>query len=684
MVRTKAALLALTFATFAAADEGMWLFDQFPKDRVAAKYGFNASDQFLHHLERASVRFNNGGSGSFISPQGLLFTNHHVGQDCIEKLSTAEHDYLAKGFQSGTGDGEKVCPDLEVDALLNTSDVTAKVNEGITASTAPADANKMRKASIARIEKDCVASTKNRCDVVTLYSGGEYSLYQYKKYTDVRLVFAPEYKIAQFGGDPDNFTYPRFCLDFSLFRAYENGKPASTPDYLAWSKEGVKDGELTFVTGNPGSTGRLQTVAQMEFSRDDSFPLRLRMLQDRIARLLAFGEKSAEDKRIAQDYLDEDRNGYKAINGFELGLKDPALMARKVEEEQKLRAAIAADPAKEKQFGALWDQLAAAYKEYAAIFKPYYMLEAAPTDSNLFVLARRVIRYAVETRKPNDQRLAAYQDAGLPSLEREMYSPAPVYPAVEELMLTTQFHFMVQELGASAPTVKAVLAGKTPEQAAHFYVSTSKLSDVAERKRLAQSPKAIEKSKDGMIRLALILDGPARKVRAQYEDKVEAVITASASKLAQARFAVYGASEYPDATFTLRVSYGPVKGYTNAAGQPVAWDTTFAGLYQRATGKEPFDLPPSWIQSRAALELSTPFDFVTTNDTHGGNSGSPTVNEKGEIVGILFDGNLEGLANRYVYTEAQARSVHVASQAIVEALRKVYHAQGVLRELGFE
>ncbi len=683
-MRTKVALLGLVFAVFAAADEGMWLFDHFPKDRVAAKYGFNASDEFLRHLERASVRFNNGGSGSFISSQGLLFTNHHVGQDCIEKLSTAEHDYLANGFQSASEAAEKVCPDLEVDAMLGTSDVTAKVNQGITGSNAPAEANKMRKASIARIEKDCVESTKNRCDVVSLYSGGEYSLYQYKKYTDVRLVFAPEYKIAQFGGDPDNFNYPRYCLDFSLFRAYENGKPASTPDYLAWSKEGAKDGQLTFVSGNPGSTGRLQTVAQMEFSRDYSFPVRLEMLKDRITRLLAFGEKSKENKRIAQDYLDEDRNGYKAINGFEEGLKDPALMARKRDEEQKLRAQIAADPAKEKQFGAVWEQLAAAYKEYAAFFKRYYMLEAAPNDSNLFVLARRVARYAVETKKPNDQRLSTYQDAGLPSLEREMYSPAPIYPALEELMLATQFRFMIQELGADDPTVKAVLAGKTPEQAAHLYVSTSKLEDVAERKRLAKSPDAVKQSKDGMIRLALTLDEPARKARAQYEDKVEAVITASASKLAQARFAVYGTGEYPDATFTLRLSYGPVKGYTNAAGKPVPWDTNFSGVYQRATGKEPFDLPPTWIKAKANLNLDTPFDFVTTNDTHGGNSGSPTVNENGEIVGILFDGNLEGLANRYVFTDEQARSVHVASQAIVEALRKVYRAERVLRELGFD
>lgn len=681
---TKTTLLGLAFLGYLFADEGMWLFDHFPKDQVAAKYGFQATDEFLHHLERASVRFNNGGSGSFISPSGLLFTNHHVGQDCIEKLSTAEHDYLANGFQTENQAGEKACPDLEVDALLSTADVTTKVNNGIGPKTAPVDANRMRKAAVARIEKDCVSSTHNRCDVVTLYSGGEYSLYQYKKYTDVRLVFAPEYRIAQFGGDPDNFTYPRYCLDFSLFRAYENGKPAATPDYLAWSRQGVQDGELTFVSGNPGSTGRLQTFAQLEFSRDYTFPLRLAIWKERIDRLLAFGEQGAENKRIAQDYLDEDRNGYKAVSGFDAGLKDPELMRRKREDEQKLRAAIASDPEKQKKFGDIWDQVTTAYKEYAAIFKPYYLLEATPNDSNLFVIARRVVRYAEETRKPNDKRLAAYQDAGLASLEREMYSPAPLYPALEELVLTVQFEFMLKELGPNDSTVKAMLQGKTPSQAAHVYISTTKLQDVEERKRLAHSVDAVKASSDGMIRLALILDGPSRKYRSQYEDKVEAVVASSASKIAQARFAIYGANEYPDATFTLRITFGPVKGYTNAADRPIPYATRFDGLYQRATGKPPFDLPPSWIQARAALDLNTPYDFVTTNDTHGGNSGSPTVNQKGEIVGILFDGNLEGLANRYLYTEQQARSVHVASNAIVEALRKVYHAEPILRELGFE
>jgi hypothetical protein len=678
---TKTLLFGFVLSICLPADDGMWLFDHFPRDLVQKKYGVAVSDDFLQHLERASVRFNNGGSGSIASSHGLLFTNHHVGQDCIQKLSTSDHDYMAQGFSAEAEAGEKTCPDLEVNVLLHTSDVTAKVNDGIRTDSPVAEANRMRRASIGRIEKDCAASTKNRCDVVTLYSGGQYSLYEYKKYTDVRLVFAPEFAIAQFGGDPDNFMYPRYCLDFSFFRAYENGKPASTPDYLIWSRTGVKDSELTFVSGNPGSTGRLQTIAQMQFSRDVSYPLILRLYKDTIDRLLAFGAKSPENKRVAQDYLDEDQNSFKAINGFLRGLMDPKLMERKQQEERRLRAAIDDDPEKKKKFGSLWDEVAAAYKEYATFFKPYYLLEGTMDDSQLFSIARSVLRYAEETKKPNDERLREYQEAGLTSLEQKMYSSAPLSNPLEELVLAEQFRSLEAELGANDSTVKAVLGGQTPEQAAHHYVSTSKIQDVEERKRLAKNLDAVRNSEDGMIRLAMILDGPARKYRKEFDDKVQAVITSSAAKIAQARFAVYGANEYPDATFTLRLSYGQVKGYTTPAGKAVPYATTFAGLFKHATGKEPFKLPPTWIKAKSALDLNTPFDFVTTADTHGGNSGSPTVNTKGEIIGILFDGNLEGLQNRYVYTEEQARSVHVASNAIIEALKKVYKADRLLGEL---
>ena len=675
--------LGFVFTIFAVADEGMWLFDHFPAARVNKNYGFEVTDQFLRHLERASVRFNNGGSGSFISPHGLLFTNHHVGADCIQKLSSAEHDYMANGFSSATESDEKACPDLEVNALLQTSDVTANVNEGINDHTPDAESNRMRKASIARIEKECANSTGNRCDVVTLYSGAQYSLYQYKKYTDVRLVFAPEFDIAQFGGDPDNFTYPRYCLDFSLFRAYENGKPAMTPDYLVWSHEGVKDGELTFVSGNPGSTGRLQTVSHMEFSRDVSYPLILAVLKANIDQLLEYSSKSAENKRVAQDPLDYGQNSYKALSGFLDGLKDPQVMARKRDEERRLRAAVDDDPAKKAKYSATWDQITAAYAEYKTFFKDYFLIESNPTGSDLLGIARTVVRYAEETRKPNDQRLREYQDAGLKSLEQQLYSPAPITDSLEELELSTLFRFLKSELGPRNATVKAVLGGRTPEDAARHYVSTSKLQNVDERKRLAHDLDAVKSSKDGMIQLALILDGPARKYRKEYDDKVDAVISSSESKIALARFAVYGTNEYPDATFTLRLTYGPVKGYRNDAGKLLPYATVFAGLYERATGKDPYRLPDSWIRAKSSLDLNTPFDFVTTADTHGGNSGSPTVNTKGELIGILFDGNMESMPNRYLYTDEQARSLHVASNAIVEALRKVYHADRVLHEIGY-
>lgn len=676
----------LAMAGLMIADEGMWLFDQFPRKVVQQKYGFQVTDQFLDQLRLSSVRFNNGGSGSFISPSGLLFTNHHVGSDCIQKLSSAEHDYMGKGFDAAAQADEKSCPDLEVNVLLKTEDVTAKVSQGIKEGMPTAEANRLRKTAMTRLEKECNASSGNRCDVVTLFSGGQYHLYQYKKYTDVRLVFAPEEDIAAFGGDPDNFTYPRYCLDFALFRAYEKGKPVdSSKHYFRWSKEGVKDGELAFVPGHPGSTGRMATYAELEFSRDVSYPFILRRLKAQIDALEAYGAQSTENKRVARDNLLGAQNSYKAYTGFMSGLNDQQLMERKKTDEKKLRAAVADDPKKQAAYGKVWDEVAGAYKALGEFYAPYWLLERGATrGSDLLSIARDVVRYSEETKKPNEQRLREYSDTALPSLEQGMYSEAPVSDSMEIAVLAEYFQFLEKELGASDPTVKAVLAGKTARQAAEHYVSTSKLKEVAERKRLAKDPAAVKNSKDGMIQLALLLDEPARKYRKMYEDRVEAALISSASRVAQARFAVMGANEYPDATFTLRLAYGPVKGYTNAKGEKVPYTTRISGVYKRATGKEPFRLPPSWIQNRKKLDPNTPFDFVSTNDTHGGNSGSPTLNTKAEIIGILFDGNIEGLPNRFVYTEEQARSVHVASQVIVESLRKVYGAKRILQEIGME
>ncbi len=676
--------IALASAASLNADEGLWLFNQFPKQLVARKYRFQVTDAFLDHLRLSSVRFKDG-SGSFISPNGLLFTNHHIASDCIQALSSAEHDYMADGFFARTEAEEQKCPNFEADVLLRIQDVTAQVKGSAQPEAAVPQANQQRKAAMSRIEKECTARTSNRCEVVTLYSGGEYNLYEYKKYNDIRLVFAPEADIAAFGGDPDNFSYPRYCLDFAFLRAYENGRPAGVKEYLRWSREGVQDGELIFVSGNPGATERLATMAALEFFRDVSYPLIQARFASLVRALEEFGAGNTEDKRVARENLLMAQNSYKAYTGILMGLRDPDLTSRKKREEDNLRAAVKADPAKRKEYGNAWAEIAAAYQRYRAFYKPYALLERYATrGSGLFRIARDVVRYAEETGKPDSERLRDFADANLPAIEQEMYSPAPVTDSMETAVLAGYFTFLEKEMGADDAAVKAVLHGRTPREAAREYVSTSKLKDIAERKRLAGNVEAVRTSQDGMIRLARILDEPARRLRKQYDDQVEAVLDPHAAKIAQARFAVYGASAYPDATFTLRLTYGPVEGYRLKNGDREPYTTAFAGLYRRATGKDPYKLPPRWIEGEPSLSLATPFNFVSTADTHGGNSGSPTVNERNEIVGILFDGNIESLPNQFVYTEAQARSVHVASQAIIEALRKIYHADRVLDEAGMD
>jgi Peptidase S46. len=441
----------------------------------------------------------------------------------------------------------------------------------------------------------------------------------------------------------------------------------------------VKDGELVFVAGNPGTTGRLMTMAQLEYSRDVSYPVLYAKLESMIKALEAFGAQSPENKRVAAEDLLSAQNSYKAYTGFLFGLRDPQLMARKRDEEQTLRAAVEASPEMHKKFGKVWDDVAAAYSQFKPYSKEYSL--TTPAISDLFNIARNVLRLPAEKKKPSDQRLREYRDSALPSLEQEMYSTAPISDSLEIAVLAEDFRFMQSQLGAGHDLVKKVLDGKTPEQAAEMYVKSSKLKDVAERKRLANDLEAVQKSDDGMIRLARIFDARNRELRKRYEDTVEATLTASAPQIAQARFATKGSSAYPDATFTFRIEYGPVKGYT-LDGKKVPYATTFDGLYKRATGVEPFRLPPSWVKAKSSLKLSTPFNFVSTVDSHGGNSGSPTVDTKGELIGILFDGNIQSLPNRFVYTDEVSRSVHVASQGILEALRKVYKTDRLLKEIG--
>lgn len=664
------------------ADDGIWLLNEFPRSAVRARYKVDVTDDFLRKLQIGSVRFNNGGSGSFVSPDGLVITNHHVGADCIQKLSRPDANYMADGFLAKTRPEEARCPDLELNVLLKIENVTEKVKGAAPAGTAPAEASVRYRSAMNAIEKECADRTSHRCDVVTLFSGGQYHLYEYQKYTDIRLVFAPERDIAFFGGDPDNFTYPRYDLDIAFFRVYEKEAPIRPMHYFPFSRQGARNGELTFVSGNPGSTGRLLTVAEMELQRDVTLPFTLRRLQNLIEALKRFAATSPEAARVSIEEIMGNENSFKAYSGFLSGLKDPAFMDLKRRQQSDLQRAVNSDADRKARYGSVWDELASIAGVYRGIYPRLIALEnGLPNYGSILPIARQVLRLAVERQKPNAERLREYSEAAVTSLEESLYTPAPLSKELEQVTLTECLKFLSETLGSTDPLVVKVLRGQSPAERAAAIIAGTRLFDIEERKRLAATSATALESTDPLLELVRDLDAAARQVRKQYEDQVLSRQSIETARVAQAQYAV-GGDVYPDATFTLRVSFGPAKGYRDASGKSIPWTTDFAGLYKRQTGKDPYKLPQRWLDRKQHLKLGTPYNFVTTADTHGGNSGSPTVNPKGEFVGILFDGNLEGLPNRYVYTETRARSVHVAVQGIVAALRSIYSADALLKELG--
>jgi Peptidase S46 len=667
-----------------AVDEGMWPFNNVPKEDIKQKYGFTVTDDWLQKVQLATVRFPNG-TGSFVSPNGLVLTNYHIVEDTIGELSSATKDYAKEGFVARTQSEELKAEGLFLDQLISIEDVTGRVNGSVKSNMSDADANAARRAAISMIESDSTRDTGLRSDVVALYQGGQYNLYRYKRYTDLRVVFAPEFQAAFFGGDPDNFNFPRFNIDMALVRVYENGQPLKVDNYFKWSKTGVKENDLVFVTGHPGSTQRLNTVAHLEALRDTSIPLVLRMLDARRTMLKAYMAQGEEQNRRAQNELNSVENSIKVYKGQLAGLRDPKLLAEKRREEQALRNSVNADARKRKEYGDAWDAIAKARKDLATYERDRRFMDlASGFNTPLFTYARNLVRLAEENEKPDAKRLPEFMNTRRPAFELALYSSAPIYDDFEKMKLANSLTWLQSEYGPNNSFVKKVLKGKTPVARAAELIEGTKLKDVEYRRQVAQAGvRMINSGDDPMIELAKDIDKEARAVRKRYEEEVVAIERGNYAKIAHAWFEDQGTKLYPDATFTLRLSYGAVKGYREN-GKWISPFTTLGGLYARSNQYHhafPYNLPPRWTSKRAVVNMRTPFNFVTTNDIVGGNSGSPAINKNRELVGLIFDGNIQSLVGNFEFDESVNRAISVDSRGMLEILRKIFGADAIANEL---
>lgn len=673
--------LGLLLSLPASADEGMWTYDAFPSEAVKKAYGFTPTQAWLDKIRLGSVRLAGGCSASFVSPDGLVMTNHHCIRDCIEDLSSPKQDLLARGFLAKTPAEERRCPKVEANQLEKMTDVTERMNAATKGLTGAAFNTALKK-EMAAAESECATSADRRCDVVTLFNGGKYHLYQYRRFQDVRLVFAPEFSMAAFGGDPDNFNFPRFGFDAAFLRVWQGEAPAKSPDYLPWAKEGAKEGDLVFVSGHPGGTERKATVAELEFQRDVNLPYTLLQLAELRGMLREFASTSPERYRTTRSRLRAVENGLKALRGRQQALADPTLLARKRQDEAELRKKVDANAQVKAATAGAWDETAQALDVYRRMLPAYKMKEQGDAyPGELFAIARSLVRAAEEQPKPNAERLREYTDAQLPSLRQQLLRGAPVAVELEQALLAFGLNRVRETLGADDPFVQQVLGREAPADLARSLVRGTKLGDVKVRQALLEGGKAaVEASKDPMILFARKVDAEARATRKRYEDTVEAVLKRNGERIAKAHLAVYGTSGYPDATFTLRLNPGQVKGW-DENGRAVAPLTTFGGAYARHTGKDPFKLPDSWMKAQGKVPAATPLDMATTNDIIGGNSGSPVVNREGRVVGLIFDGNLHSLGGRYAYVPETNRAVAVHGDGLLAGLEHVYGATRVVNEL---
>lgn len=676
-------LLLILIPWYALADEGMWTLDNFPAAAVEKKYGVSISERWLDRVRLATTRIEGGCSGSFVSPQGLVLTNHHCIRSCLTQLSSPQRDVSATGFMANERSEEVRCEAEQLSVLVEMQDITDEVARELTGKD-ETEANEARKQVLTRLEQACEDSAGGAlsCESVSLYNGGQYFLYKYHRYKDVRLVFAPESAVAAFGGDPDNFNFPRYCFDMALLRVYENGVAASTPNYLHWRATGPDRGEAVFISGHPGATERLLTVAELRMLRDVFLPEWLLRYAELRGRLIQHSKTGSEASRIVQAPLLSIENAIKVRRNELSALLNDELFARKQAEEAKLKAAVAADPDAARAYGSAWDDVQRAQDVFRLFRDEYLFIEqGAAFNSTLFDYARALVRVAEERGKPNEMRLREYRETALPRLRQQLLAAQPIYPELEKLRLSFSLDKMRERLGPDHAFVKKVLGKESPDALAETLISNSELADPHVREALWEGGAlAIAASGDPLIGLALRVDGDARAWRKRYEDEVESPTKAASEKIARARFRITGTSDYPDATFTLRITYGSVKGWLEK-GEEIFPFTVIQGAFERATGEDPFRLPQSWIDAKPRMAMDTRFNFVADTDITGGNSGSPMVDADANLVGLAFDGNIHSIAGAYWFNPADNRTVAVHPAVMLEALTRVYAADHIVEEL---
>ena len=665
----------------ARGDEGYWTFDHFPSAKLSHSYGTIVDQPWLDHVRAAAVRLT-GCSASIVSGDGLVLTNDHCVIDCATELSDAGHDYAKDGFLTASRAEERKCAGMQAEVLETITDVTATI-DAATHGLTGLDYVRARDVATATAESAaCGKDVRFHCQLVSLYQGGQYKLYRYRVYTDVRLVFTPEFDAAFFGGDPDNFNFPRFNLDIGFLRLYENGQPVATPQHLVWRARPPKENEVVFVAGNPGRSERSQTAAQLETQRDLVLPITQLQRSELRGRLISYGERGGEAKRTSDTPLFDLENYYKLAFGQQFALNDPTIIRARRAEEADLKARVAAKPPLAGEVGDAWGEIARAQTAYADHYLRYRQLEAAAgSSSDLFRKARMIVRGAQERAKPASARLLEYGDARLAILEKQLLDAAPIERPLEQMQLEFWLSKTRELLTVDDPATKRLLGRESPEDLARRLVRDTTLADPAVRKALWDGGlPAVEASSDPLVQFVLRTDPAAREIRKTWEAEVSGPTDRAAERLARARFAIYGDAVYADATFTLRLSYGRVLGW-RYRGVTVTPFTTFAGFYDRATGSDPFKLPARWIAAKDRLDPNTVFNFANDTDTIGGNSGSPMVDAKGELIGVHFDGNVHSLGGDYGFNPVLNRSIAVSTAGATEALVKVYGRTALVDEL---